>query len=299
LSPLVVVGLVLLLAVVALNWATLQLLKPKRAPIERTPLTMGLDAEEIEFKSDGRTLRGWFLNGAAGESGCAATEAAAAASVADADQTRPLVILAHGWGANTGAVLPLGAAFVCIGFDVLTFDFRHHGRSDDAPRVTMLDYAQDLDAGVSYAKSRFPGRRIVLVGHSMGGAAAILAAADGTEADGLLLVATPADFFDVTANYLGGGVTGLALLVLTAPFFFLHVRKWWTSIAPDRHIRDVNFPISIVQGDRDRRVPPDHVYRLAKRAGVDPLILDDTGHVDILYNEVLHRHAIEFVNSLR
>lgn len=279
-SPLLVVGgVVLLIAALVMSWVTSKMILPERAPIECTPESEGLDAEEIEFESDGRTLRGWFLDG-------------------DADDTRPLVILAHGWGANAGAVLPLGAAFGRIGLDVLLFDFRHHGRSDDAPRVSMLDYVEDLHAGVRFAKLRFPGRRIVLVGHSMGGAATILAAADGADVDALLLVAAPANFFDVTANYLGGGLKGAALVVLTAPFFLLHVRKWWTSIAPDLHIGEVKVPISIVQGDRDRRVPLSHVYSLAHAAGVEPLILEDTGHRDILYNEVLHQHALDFVSSL-
>jgi uncharacterized protein len=279
-TTLVAVGVSLFVVAILLNWVTLRILKPVRAPIERTPQTMGLEAEEIEFSSDGRTLRGWFLDG-------------------DTKDSRPLVILAHGWGANTGAVLPLGEAFGRIGLDVLMFDFRNHGRSDDAPRVTMLDYARDLDAAVWFARKRFSGRRIVLVGHSMGGAASVLAVADGTEADALLLVAAPADFFDVTANYLGGGIRGMLLLALTGPFFLLHVRRWWTSIAPDRHIADVKVPISIVQGDRDQRVPLSHVYRLAEQAGVEPLVLDDTGHIDILYSEILHAHALEFVNSLR
>lgn len=278
-SPLLVVGALLLISALVSNWIARRMILPDRAPIECTPETEGVDAEEIEFESDGRTLRGWFLDG-------------------DVDDERPLVILSHGWGANTGAVLPMGAAFGRIGLDVLMFDFRHHGRSDDAPRVSMMDYVEDLHAGVRFAKVHFPGRRIVLVGHSMGGAATILAAADGAEVDALLLVAAPANFLDVTANYLGGGIKGLALLVLTAPFFLLHVRKWWTSIAPDRHIGEVTVPISIVQGDRDRRVPLSHVYRLAEKAGVEPLILEDTGHRNILYNEVLHRHALDFVSSL-
>jgi pimeloyl-ACP methyl ester carboxylesterase len=275
-NPLFLAGLGVLLLVVVLNWVTLRILKPVRVPIECDPEALGLKAEPIEFASDGRILRGWMLDG-------------------DTDDTRPLVVLAHGWGANTGAVLPLGAALQAIGLDVIMFDFRHHGRSDDAPRVTMLDYADDLQAGVRYARARFPGRHLVLMGHSMGGAASVLAAADGADVDALLLIAAPADFFDVTANYLGGGVKGMAMVFATAPFFLLHVRKWWTSLAPDRHIGDVKVPISIVMGDRDRRVPLSHVYRLAHEAGVEPLILDDTGHRDILENEILHRHALEFV----
>ena len=278
-TALVSVGAVLLVMAVLLNWLTLKVLRPARAPIDRTPRSMGISAEDVEFLSDGRTLRGWFLDG-------------------DADNTRPVVLLAHGWGANAGTVLPLGVAFGETGLDVMVFDFRHHGRSDDAPRVTMLEYAADFDAAVVYARARFPGRRIVLAGHSMGGAASILAVAGGTPADGLLVVAAPADFFDVTASYLGPGPLGLLMLTLTAPFFLFHVRRWWTSLVPDRHIGEISVPISIVHGDRDRRVPLSHMHRLAGEAGVEPLVLEDTGHIDILHNAVLHAHALEFVSSL-
>lgn len=274
-----VTGLGLLVGALILNWVTLKILLPDRVALDRTPQGLGIEAEELSFQSAGRTLRGWFLD-------------------SDADHKRPVIVLAHGWGANSGAVLPLGAALGSVGLDVMLFDFRHHGRSDDAPRVTILDYAEDLDAAVSFAQRRFPDRSVVVVGHSMGGAASVLALADGTPAAGLLLVAAPADFFDVTAGYLAPGPLGFLMLGLTAPFFLYHVRRWWTSLAPDRHIGEIDVPVAIVHGDRDQRVPLAHTHRLAKAAGVEALVLKDTGHLDILHSEALHARALEFVNSL-
>jgi len=266
---------VALAAAFVLNGITLRILKPARLPVERTPEVVGVPAEEIEIPCDGRTLRGWYLDG-------------------DGPDSKPVVVLAHGWGANSGTVLPLGAALHDLGLDVVVFDFRQHGRSDGAARVTVLDYAEDLDAVVRWVRETDPSRRVVVIGHSMGAAAAILAAADGMPADAIMTVAAPADFVDVTASYLGPGAVGLLMLLLTGPFFLLHVRVWWTQLAPDRHIGEVGVPLTIVHGDRDRRVPVSHTRRLAQAAGVEPVVLEDVGHRDILHNPEFHALALDW-----
>ena len=141
----------------------------RRAPLDRTPLTVGLDYEDVAFKSaDGVTLRGWFVP-AAGE------------------RPTPAIVFVHGWlwnrlGNVEGQVpvpdksvdfLPATKALHDAGFSVLLFDVRHHGESDRGPKP--LTYgpleAQDFVGAVRYLRSRpdVDGERIGAIGTSMGG----------------------------------------------------------------------------------------------------------------------------------
>ncbi|MGH7169456.1 MAG: alpha/beta hydrolase family protein [Gemmataceae bacterium] len=79
------------------------------------------------------------------------------------------------------------------GWDVLTFDYRGMGESAASPqetaRFTMLDWAEkDLSGVIDWARRRLNPRRLVLVGHSIGGQLAGLAT-NCAELDALVGVA--------------------------------------------------------------------------------------------------------------
>jgi pimeloyl-ACP methyl ester carboxylesterase len=78
-------------------------------------------------------------------------------------------------------------ALRAAGYAVVAFDQPGHGRSD-AGRCTMACFARTL-RGVAHRLGPFE----AVVGHSMGGAAAMLALADGAQAKRVVLVAPAAD----------------------------------------------------------------------------------------------------------
>ena len=92
------------------------------------------------------------------------------------DVRHPVVVLAHGYAANKGAVAVLARRLARAGFGVVTFDFRGHGANRtplrSGPRESL---DEDLDAAVSYAATRagFDPERLILMGHSMGGDAVL------------------------------------------------------------------------------------------------------------------------------
>jgi len=89
---------------------------------------------------------------------------------------RPPIVLVHG-AANSSAVWPFWqAGLAARGWSSWALDLRGHGRSPcaDLARTTMADYADDVAALVSELA-----RPPVLVGWSMGGLAALMAASRG------------------------------------------------------------------------------------------------------------------------
>lgn len=102
-------------------------------------------------------------------------------------EAEPRVLLAHGWSSYALRFLPWVRALREAGYAVVAFDQPGHGCSD-AGRCTMACFARTL-CGVA---NRF-GPFEAIIGHSMGGAAAMLALADGVAAGRAVLISPAAD----------------------------------------------------------------------------------------------------------
>ena len=99
----------------------------------------------------------------------------------------PLVILAHGWGSRAGRWSTLAPALLERGYRVVTYDAPAHGTSPG--RIASLpEFAQALR---SVADASGPVHAVI--GHSLGGAAAVIALSRGLTAERAVLIAPPAD----------------------------------------------------------------------------------------------------------
>ena len=120
--------------------------------------------------SDGYTLGAWHI---------------------PATNANTLVILLHGYTAERSSLSDDARALVNMGFDCLLLDFRGSGSSSGSYTTIGYDEAVDVQAAMTFAKSTWPNRKVVLYGYSMG-AVASLAAIErfGIQPDGLVLAAS-------------------------------------------------------------------------------------------------------------
>lgn len=255
----------MVVTVFALDRLAGRIVRPGARPIERTVPDLGVEHEDFVIASGHHELRAWLL------------------CPADAHPEEPMILIAHGWGANYGVVLRLAEPLAERGHDVLLFDVRGHGRNPRLPFVTVRHFRDDVMAVTRYAAERFPERDLVLVGHSMGGAAGVLAAADGAPIDGLVLIAAPADVLRVTAEYLTDhGMPGGFLMRLLRPFFWRRVGGTFLPLTPTRRIGELDVPVLMIQPELDRRVVRRHADRLAAAAGIDYHLIEGREHTDVL-----------------
>jgi dipeptidyl aminopeptidase/acylaminoacyl peptidase len=144
-----------------------------------TPADIGLEYEDVRFTADdGVTLSGWL--------------------VPAARETRAAVVLMHGFSWHR---LPWLAGFVPWlqrRYHVLQFDFRGHGGSDDALISLGTLEQRDVAAAVHFLAGRGLGP-IALMGISMGGSVAIMAAPD-LQVAAVVADAAYADLRDPIAN---------------------------------------------------------------------------------------------------
>ena len=103
---------------------------------------------------DGLTLRGWYV---------------------PAPEHRRLIVCVHGMQEDWQELAGVGRDLNRIGYDVLLFDLRGHGRSDPA-RLSMGRFERaDLRAVLAWARSAgFPPDRVGWIGWSMGASTILL-----------------------------------------------------------------------------------------------------------------------------
>lgn len=99
----------------------------------------------------------------------------------------PYVLFAHGWSSHGTRIGPWIAPLRAAGYAVVAFDQAAHGKSAGT-HTTLPDFACHL-----LAVGRHFGPAALVIGHSLGGAAAALALARGLEAQRAVLIAPPAD----------------------------------------------------------------------------------------------------------
>ncbi len=223
---------------------------PKRVTSRKTPADYGLPFESVCFTSQGAQLRGWFIP----------SHLPAASGT---------IIVAHGWSHNAAKLLPVARQLHGGGFSVFLYDTRGHGASDGDGFISIAKFAEDLIASLDYLEGRpdVDASRLAVVGHSMGGAGAILATSMEPRIRALVSTSAFADPVTLTARALR------YLRIPRWPFLWLVCRCWeyWLGatgeeVAPQNRIADIKVPILLIHGDADRLIPPSDMRTLYTRA---------------------------------
>jgi len=234
-----------------------------RVPHRRDPSFLGLAFETVRIPTaGGKALHGWWIpSGTAGA---------------------PCLVLVHGWGRNVERMLPWIEMLHPEGFDLLTFDARHHGSSDEDGYGTMLKFSEDIRAAVDYAVRRRGAAKVGVLGLSVGGSAAIHAAACEPRIAAVATVGAFADPSDPRATigkYWWVLAPGLPLA------FRLVERRIgfrFRDVAPERVIGSAHARFLLIHGSDDVVVPVSNARRLAAAGGaaVQTWIIPGRGHSD-------------------
>lgn len=214
-----------------------------RAPrvIEReTPEKFGLAYEEVWIPgADGKSLFGWLVPSAAGEGS-------------------PTLVILHGWGGNAETMLPLVPPLHGAGFALLLIDARNHGRSDADTFSSLPRFAEDLDHALDWLKVRRAVNpdRLGVVGHSVGAAAALLAASRRHDLAAVVSIAA----FAHPAGMMRRLLKSWRIPYLPFGWYVLgYVQRVigyrFDDIAPLNTIARVRCPVLLVHGTEDATVP--------------------------------------------
>jgi pimeloyl-ACP methyl ester carboxylesterase len=210
------------------------------------------------------------------------------------------VVLVHGWGGCAGDWTPLAAELIGAGYRPVVFDLPAHGLS--AGKRTNLIQAVDAIRAVAAAVADRDSRSPIdaLIGHSLGGAAAVLAMREGVPVSRLVLlspVAYPLAFIDVFARALGlhearrqGMLDRIAMLAGG------DLSRLDVACAA----RELDMPGLVVHDRSDSRVDPTEGQAIANNwSGSSFVETAGLGHRGVLTSPEVHRRVTSFLRSGR
>ena len=238
---------------------------------EEFPEDYSLRYEEVEFTSrtDGLILRGWHI---------------------ESEHSGPTLLFVHGIdGVRSGNnAVQLASMMTELSFNVLLFDLRGHG-SSDGDRASGGDHERrDVLAAFDFLEKRgVPQSDIGVLGFSMGAAAAALALAEAPSVKAFVLDSPYANLSDLIAQEVGNRSV---LPGWAAPLFVpgakIAARLVFdidiNAMAPERVVSELDYPVLIIHGEDDTRVPVAHGIRvhMASHADSELWLLEGIGHVD-------------------
>jgi pimeloyl-ACP methyl ester carboxylesterase len=195
--------------------------------------------------------------------------------------SRGLVVLAHGWSRNRDRMVSRARIFAKWGFTTVLHSARDHGGSSRCRFMNALKFAEDIEAVVKWL-----GRPVILYGHSIGSAAAIIAASRNP---GRI------QFLFLEASYAYTREALLSLYRWVNPFFgicFGPMILFWLNlfygnkldtVNPARLAVDINIPVMMIHGEKDRRFSLAFALKLKRSFASDQVrlyVAEGAGHSD-------------------
>jgi dipeptidyl aminopeptidase/acylaminoacyl peptidase len=245
---------------------------PRRKRLWRTPADVGLAYEKVQFCApDGLRLSGWLL------------------PADPANDARAVVVVCHGYPMNRCEMLPHAQFLRAAGFTTLLFDFRAMGESEgDLCTIGHYEVA-DLIGALDYLTDRPDTADLPVgaLGHSLGGAVAIMAAARDTRLRAVVAEAA----FPSLQHALDARCR--AVLGPLGPAVANSTQRWaerWfpvkpSDVAPCEEIGNISpRAVMIIQGQRDLLVRWQDAVAMY-RAAQEPRelwLLRKSGHVRCL-----------------
>jgi fermentation-respiration switch protein FrsA (DUF1100 family) len=199
-------------------------------------------------------------------------------------------------------MLPRARLLAGAGYGVLLVDLQAHGESQGERVTAGWRERHGVAAALEWLQERDPGRPRVVLGVSMGGAAAVLSRAD---ADAFVLESVYPDLGDAIERRVGlflGPLAPPASRLLTG-YLALRLDIDPLDVSPEAAIARIRAPVLMLAGDRDRRTPPEHTRRLFDAApGPKRLVwFAGAAHQDLLqFDPRRYREALlAFLSTVR
>ncbi|HVK61820.1 MAG TPA: alpha/beta hydrolase [Bdellovibrionales bacterium] len=221
-------------------------------------------SDEFFASEDGTRLHGWYFESA------------------QSTRKKCVILQYHGNAQN------LSSHFFSLynglprGYDFFSFDYRGYGRSEGTPNATGI--AKDGRAALRYVQAKFPDRKIIVFGQSLGGAIALQALAD------LRGEVEPASVIIDSSfpSYRSAARSTLASHWLTWLFQPVGWLVMSDEYAPKNGIERLKgIPLLFVHGTDDRIVSYKQGQRLLEIAPEpkDFWSIPGGGHIDFMYRD--------------
>ncbi len=280
----IIILLLIIILYLIFQWMVNSFKNPERKH-DRTPLDRGIDFKEVKIPTrNQRLLYGWLMM---------------------KNKNNPTLILVHGWGRNVARMLPYIEQLHNKGFNLLTFDARHHGSSDRDDFSTMKKFAEDIQASLDFIEKSTDiiNTNYGVIGLSIGGGAAIYASAFDSRIRRVVAVGAFANPYDIMKMQLQQHhIPFVPIGYLFIAYLQNKVGFKFEDIAPEKHIQKAEARFLLIHGEEDKTIPVSHAKRLQNAAGNSQAslwLIPGRGHSDCHKEDGYWSRVLDFFNELK
>jgi uncharacterized protein len=175
-----------------------------------------------------------------------------AGSWVDRGDASPVVLLLHAVRADRATMAPRARLLVQHGFSALLIDLQGHGETPGTAITLGARESADVTAALSWIRRTAPGRRVGIIGCSLGGAALLLAA-QPVGVDAVVLEGVYPRIERAVENRVRLRVGPLAPLLALLLIVQLkpRLKVAASDLQPIESIARVGAPVLVAAGDRD------------------------------------------------
>jgi alpha-beta hydrolase superfamily lysophospholipase len=247
----------------------------------RVPLPADFSAQTVSIPVVGHSIAGWWV---------------------DKGEDAPVVLLLHAVRADRSTMVSRARLLIQHGFSVLLIDLQGHGETPGEAVTLGYRESADVVAARDWIKRTAPGRKVGVVGCSLGGASVLLAS-QPSGFDAVVLEAVYPRISRAVENRIRIRVGPLApilsplLLMQLEPRLHIAV----SDLEPIRSIGRLEAPVLIVAGSKDEHTTLEESRELFD-AAVEPKslwIVDGARHQDLLAydRQGYEEHVVGFLRK--
>lgn len=174
--------------------------------------------------------------------------------------SRGIVLLMHGWSRNRDRMTGRARIFGELGFTTVMHSARDHGNSSSHRFMNAFRFAEDIETVLNWINEP-----VLLYGHSAGAAGAIIAANQNPDKIKLLFLEgcyarTKEALRSLyrSHNHFFGLIFGPMVVLWMDIFYKFRMDK----VSPVRLAHDLDIPVLIIHGEKDRGFPLPNAWRL-------------------------------------
>lgn len=212
--------------------------------------------------------------------------------------TRGTVVLVHGWGSHAEHMLTWSGFLAEAGWITVAVNLRGHGDQPPEP-MSFPKLAEDITAVIAWTAAH-DGEPPVLLGHSLGGAAALLAVARGAPVRGVVISSAFARIRTLTDHVLRAWKLPPALFgPVVAGAWRLRLGHGPAEHAPERTVPTIRGPLLLTHGLADPLIPESELACLAAVAPRARILeVPGAAHSDLVEFPVYRCGVIGFLEEL-
>lgn len=252
-----------------------------------TPAKYGFDFDEISIPTkNNKNLYGWWI---------------------PADKSNyknlPIIILIHGWSRNVDRMMSYIKKLHPAGYNLIAFDSRCHGRSDDDKYSSMIKYTEDIIAAIDYAVKHKKGNidKLGLLGLSMGGAASIYTASLDKRIKTVVTVgAFPHPEKVMGVEFKKRKVPYFPFVWLAFRYMEFRIGVKFNAMAPVNNIAKSDAKFLLIHGMDDETVPLEQageLYEASNRTNTTFWKIEGKGHSDCNHHSDFWLRVLDFLDT--